>query len=82
MAGVAGVVATGASVISISKIILAFGGITFPAPFSPYPNFEGKKEGLIPGFIEALSLMNYGDKTLVFIPSKLGMVHICRRCKS
>ena len=40
--------------------------------YQPFPFPYGKKEGLIPGFIEALSLMNYGDKTLVFIPSKLG----------
>ena len=40
--------------------------------YQPFPFPYGKKEGLIPGFIEALSLMNYGDKVLVFIPAKLG----------
>ncbi|MDN3677510.1 peptidylprolyl isomerase [Flavobacterium paronense] len=40
--------------------------------YQPFPFPYGKKDGLIPGFVEALSLMNYGDKALVFIPSKLG----------
>ncbi len=38
-------------------------------PFSfPY----GNKQGLIPGFIEVLDKMNYGDKALAFIPYQLG----------
>ena len=40
--------------------------------YQPFPFPYGKKDGLIPGFLEALSLMNYGDTALVFIPSKLG----------
>ena len=40
--------------------------------YQPFPFSYGKKDGLIPGFIEGLSLMNYGDTALVFIPSKLG----------
>jgi peptidyl-prolyl cis-trans isomerase A (cyclophilin A) len=40
--------------------------------YQPFPFQYGKKDGLIPGFIEGLSLMNFGDKALVFIPSKLG----------
>ena len=40
--------------------------------YQPFPFPYGKKDGLIPGFIEGLSLMNLGDKALVFIPSKLG----------
>ena len=40
--------------------------------YQPFPFQYGKKEGLIPGFIEGLNLMNFGDKALVFIPSKLG----------
>lgn len=39
--------------------------------YQPFPFPYGKKDGLIPGFIEALSLMNFGDKMLVYIPSKL-----------
>ena len=40
--------------------------------YQPFPFTYGKKEGLIAGFIEGLSLMNLGDKMLVYIPSKLG----------
>lgn len=40
--------------------------------YQPFPFPYGKKDGLIPGFIEGLSLMNYGDKALFFIPAKLG----------
>ncbi len=40
--------------------------------YQPFPFQYGKKEGLIPGFIEGLGLMNLGDKALIFIPSKLG----------
>jgi cyclophilin family peptidyl-prolyl cis-trans isomerase len=40
--------------------------------YQPFPFQYGKKDGLIPGFIEGLSVMNFGDKALVFIPSKLG----------
>ena len=40
--------------------------------YQPFPFQYGKKDGLIPGFIETLSNMNYGDKAIAFIPSKLG----------
>jgi cyclophilin family peptidyl-prolyl cis-trans isomerase len=40
--------------------------------YQPFPFQYGNKNGLIPGFIEALSFMNYGDKIIAFIPSKLG----------
>lgn len=40
--------------------------------YQPFPFAYGKKDGLIPGFIEALNLMNFGDTALVYIPSKLG----------
>jgi hypothetical protein len=36
-----------------------------------YVSHAGKKEGLIPGFIEGLDQMTYGDKAIIFIPSKL-----------
>jgi cyclophilin family peptidyl-prolyl cis-trans isomerase len=39
--------------------------------YRPFPFEAGKKEGLIPGFIEGLEQMTYGDKAIVFIPSKL-----------
>jgi cyclophilin family peptidyl-prolyl cis-trans isomerase len=40
--------------------------------YQPFPFPYGKKDGLIPGFIEGLNLMSLGDKALIFIPSKLG----------
>lgn len=40
--------------------------------YQPFPFPYGKKDGLIPGFIEGLNLMNLGDKVLLYIPSKLG----------
>ncbi|MEO5776764.1 MAG: peptidylprolyl isomerase [Flavobacterium sp.] len=39
--------------------------------YQPFPFPYGKKDGLIPGFLEGLNLMNFGDTILVFIPSKL-----------
>ncbi|MFN3754331.1 peptidylprolyl isomerase [Flavobacterium sp.] len=40
--------------------------------YQPFPFQYGKKDGLIPGFVEALGMMNFGDKLIAFIPSKLG----------
>ena len=40
--------------------------------YQPFPFQAGKKDGLIPGFIEGLSFMSIGDKETVFIPSNLG----------
>lgn len=39
--------------------------------YKPFPIEAGKKDGMIPGFLEALSLMSYGDKTIFLIPSNL-----------
>ena len=39
--------------------------------YQAFPFEAGKKDGMIPGFIEALSLMSYGDKVVAFIPSSL-----------
>ena len=40
--------------------------------YKPFPFPIGKKEGLMPGFIEGLEKMNVGDKAILFIPSNLG----------
>ena len=40
--------------------------------YAPFPFPIGKKDGLIPGFLEGIETMNLGDKTTIFIPSKLG----------
>lgn len=39
--------------------------------YAPFPFEAGKKDGMIPGFLEALGLMTFGDKAIVIIPSKL-----------
>lgn len=40
--------------------------------FEPFPFVAGKKDGLIPGFLEALEQMNIGDRIVAFIPANLG----------
>ncbi len=40
--------------------------------YIPIPFQAGAKEGLIPGFIEGIENMSFGDKAVVFIPSELG----------
>lgn len=40
--------------------------------YQPFPFQYGNKGGLIPGFIEGLNLMSFGDKAVFFIPSNLG----------
>jgi cyclophilin family peptidyl-prolyl cis-trans isomerase len=40
--------------------------------YKPFPFQYGEKKGLIPGFIEALDNMKFGDKILAFIPYQLG----------
>jgi cyclophilin family peptidyl-prolyl cis-trans isomerase len=39
--------------------------------YQAFPFQAGKKDGMIPGFLEGLSLMSYGDKAVLFIPSNL-----------
>ncbi|WP_426095748.1 peptidylprolyl isomerase [Flavobacterium sp. DSR2-3-3] len=39
--------------------------------YQAFPFEAGKKEGMIPGFIEGLENMAFGDKAVVFIPSNL-----------
>ena len=39
--------------------------------YAPFPFQAGNKEGLIPGFLEGLNLMSFGDKATFFIPSNL-----------
>lgn len=39
--------------------------------YVPIPFKYGNKQGLIPGFIEGIEQMNFGDKAIVFIPSHL-----------
>jgi peptidyl-prolyl cis-trans isomerase A (cyclophilin A) len=40
--------------------------------YTPFPFQAGKKDGLIPGFLEGIGNMSFGDKAVIFIPSALG----------
>jgi peptidyl-prolyl cis-trans isomerase A (cyclophilin A) len=40
--------------------------------YKPFPFQYGNKTGLIPGFLEGLEKMSFGDKAIIFIPSSLG----------
>ncbi len=39
--------------------------------YQPIPFTAGSKEGLIPGFIEGIEQLSFGDKAVIFIPSHL-----------
>lgn len=40
--------------------------------YQPIPYVMGTKQGMIPGFIEGIEKLSFGDKAVIFIPSKLG----------
>ena len=40
--------------------------------YQPIPFQAGKKDGMIPGFIEGIEKLSIGDKAVIFIPSNLG----------
>ncbi len=40
--------------------------------YLPFPFKMGQKVGLIPGFLEGLEKMKFGEKAILFIPSNLG----------
>jgi cyclophilin family peptidyl-prolyl cis-trans isomerase len=40
--------------------------------YSPIPFQAGRKDGMIPGFIEGIEQLSFGDKAILFIPSNLG----------
>ncbi|WP_310557015.1 peptidylprolyl isomerase [Flavobacterium sp.] len=40
--------------------------------YAPFPFQMGNKAGLIPGFLEGINMLSFGDKATFFIPSKLG----------
>ena len=60
---------------SIESVAQTFG--TFDANraaqggYQPIPFQTGKKDGMIPGFIEGIEKMSFGDKAVLFIPSHL-----------
>lgn len=40
--------------------------------YTPLVFEAGRKDGLIPGFIEGIEKLSFGDKAIIFIPSNLG----------
>ncbi|WP_396168798.1 peptidylprolyl isomerase [Flavobacterium sp.] len=39
--------------------------------YQAFPFEAGKKDGMIPGFLEGLSLLSFGDKAIIYLPSNL-----------
>jgi peptidyl-prolyl cis-trans isomerase A (cyclophilin A) len=39
--------------------------------YQAFPFEAGKKEGMIPGFLEGLSLLSLGDKAIIYLPANL-----------
>jgi cyclophilin family peptidyl-prolyl cis-trans isomerase len=39
--------------------------------YQAFPFEAGKKDGMIPGFLEGLSLLSYGEKAIIYLPSNL-----------
>lgn len=60
---------------SIESVAQAFGKFdpnrAAQGSYQPIPFQAGRKDGMIPGFIEGLEKMAYGDKAVLFIPSHL-----------
>lgn len=40
--------------------------------YTPIPFQAGRKDGMIPGFIEGIEKLSFGDKAVIFIPAHLG----------
>ncbi len=40
--------------------------------YKPIPFVYGNKQGMIPGFIDGIEQLQYGDRALIFIPATLG----------
>ena len=60
---------------SIESVATAFGKFdqrrADANQYIPIPFQAGQKEGMIPGFIEGLEYLSFGDKAVLFIPSRL-----------
>jgi len=39
--------------------------------YKAFPFQAGKKDGMIPGFLEGISLLSFGEKAIIYMPSKL-----------
>ena len=61
---------------SIQEILKKYGKLdesrAAQGGYQPIPFQTGKKDGLIPGFIEGIEQLSFGDKATIFIPSRLG----------
>ena len=61
---------------SIAEVSKAFGKFddnrAAQNGYQPIPFQAGRKDGMIPGFIEGIEKLSFGDKAVIFIPSKLG----------
>ena len=61
---------------SIQEILKTYGKLdanrAAQGGYQPIPFQYGKKDGLIPGFIEGIEQLSFGDKATIFIPSRLG----------
>lgn len=61
------------SIESVSKTFGKFDAARAAAKqYLPIPFEYGKKDGLIPGFIEGIEKLKFGEKATIFIPSNLG----------
>ncbi|AOZ98453.1 MULTISPECIES: peptidylprolyl isomerase [Flavobacterium] len=60
------------SITEVAKIYDKYNEMRFmQGGYNPFPFEIGKKDGMIPGFIEAINLLSFGDKMTAFIPAKL-----------
>jgi cyclophilin family peptidyl-prolyl cis-trans isomerase len=60
------------SIESVSKTFGKFDqGRADAKQYIPFQFQAGKKDGMIPGFVEGLEKMSFGDKAVLFIPSNL-----------
>jgi peptidylprolyl isomerase len=60
---------------SIENVAKTFGSFD-PAraqanQYAPIPFEMGRKDGMIPGFIEGIEKLSFGDKAILYIPSNL-----------
>ncbi|KAF2335038.1 peptidylprolyl isomerase [Flavobacterium daemonense] len=60
---------------SVAEVAKAFGKYDATRAeqngYQPIPFQAGKKDGMIPGFIEGIEQLSFGDKAVLFIPSHL-----------
>ncbi|MDO4729045.1 MAG: peptidylprolyl isomerase [Bacteroidota bacterium] len=57
---------------SMKEIAQEFQVLDASRSYTPFSYKLKNKTGLIPGFLEGLELMNFGDKAVLFIPAHLG----------